>query len=387
VNQKILQHKSIQNSMSSGLEDNPALYGERLFDTKIMDTKIQDIFENWETILMLILESCEISNWFNMHLRWNRDCDTFGFQKLNTKVDRSLMILANLPFAYSVSDQTLQNYSLVVSQTPIAEFIWDYVMGDDESRDGLKQTYAWYSKMPKTGVNFIDCIHFCNQLSMLSNLPPCYIWDSDKSVLSIDEKSNGYRLLTDMEWVYVAKADTTNTWSGANTESELKDFAWFNKNASWTVHEIGQKKPNEWGMYDMSGNVYEWTTSYLLKDETETEKEKENESGEFYRKYEPAILKKHDKLDVRDAQDVEYLDRIETKPTSNISKKDDDLKMEWGEHSMHQVSISDEMHIIVKGGSYMNSSEICKISTKAYMPNRKKDAKIGFRVCRSLIQY
>lgn len=67
-----------------------------------------------------------------------------------------------------------------------------------------------------------------------------------------------YRLPTEAEWEYAARAGTTNLWFFGDDETKLGDYAWFENNSEFKYQKIGRKLPNPWGLHDMLGNVSEW---------------------------------------------------------------------------------------------------------------------------------
>jgi formylglycine-generating enzyme required for sulfatase activity len=76
--------------------------------------------------------------------------------------------------------------------------------------------------------------------------------------LNENEHVNKYRLPAEEQWEYAARAQTKMIYSFGNNVSKIGDYAWYMGNSEGTTHEVGLKKPNPFGIYDMQGNVFEW---------------------------------------------------------------------------------------------------------------------------------
>lgn len=102
-------------------------------------------------------------------------------------------------------------------------------------------------------VSWIDAARFCNALSRHLNLAEMYVIADGGENGSLLAEGTGFRLPTEAEWEYAFRAGTPGPRYG-----HLADIAWYRDNSEGAVMPVGQKRPNDWGCYDMLGNVWEW---------------------------------------------------------------------------------------------------------------------------------
>lgn len=173
---------------------------------------------------------------------------------------------------------------------------FNYLSGTDPSK------FSGVSNNPAECVSFYKAIWFCNKLSLSEGKTPAYtvsgvsfstlaygsvptsendVWDA----ATVDTSVNGYRLPTEMEYVWAMLGGLSDTRSGdlvsginrygyskayagsqesGSAKASIGNYAWYNSNAGGTTHSVGTKLPNELGLYDLSGNVMSWCWGWSL---------------------------------------------------------------------------------------------------------------------------
>jgi formylglycine-generating enzyme required for sulfatase activity len=123
------------------------------------------------------------------------------------------------------------------------------------------------SKHPVDTVTYFDAVEFCNKLSEREGMRPCYRLNSDVLTRTGDggialatveplPDGTGYRLPSEAEWEYCARAGTATQYGF--DEKQIEEYVWYERNSDQVTHAVDTKKPNRWGLYHMNGLLWEW---------------------------------------------------------------------------------------------------------------------------------
>jgi formylglycine-generating enzyme required for sulfatase activity len=145
--------------------------------------------------------------------------------------------------------------SFYIDKYEVTQAEYERVMGANPSR--------WKGpKNPVEQIRWTNAVKYCNARSRLEGLQPAY----DPETWECDFQASGYRLPTEAEWEYAARAGTTTEYFFGDAPVQLKDYAWFKENCTRRPRPVGSRKPNAWGLYDVYGNVWEWCNDFYAED-------------------------------------------------------------------------------------------------------------------------
>jgi formylglycine-generating enzyme required for sulfatase activity len=115
---------------------------------------------------------------------------------------------------------------------------------------------------PVNKIHWYEAAAYCNWLSRQEGLDPCYEGEGAATTLHKKYlKRSGYRLPTEPEWECACRAGTVTSRYYGSSEGLLGNYAWYCFNVRNRTEKVGTKKPNDWGLFDMHGNVAEWCLS------------------------------------------------------------------------------------------------------------------------------
>lgn len=148
-----------------------------------------------------------------------------------------------------VHSVTVSSFQMMKTEVP--QWLYLAVMGEAK-----REIRTEGDNLPIDFITWDEAVKFCNKLSLLAGLTPCYS-GSGKGT-SCDFNANGYRLPTEAEWEYAALGGKNNSSYKYSGSDSIDDVAWYRKNSQYRAKEVATKAPNALGLYDMSGNAWEW---------------------------------------------------------------------------------------------------------------------------------
>ena len=167
---------------------------------------------------------------------------------------------------------------LYVSTTEITQGSYRSIMNKNDSHNRG-------ANYPVDSISFYDAIVFCNTLSIKSGLTPCYSiqgstnpedWgevplenDNTWNKVKVNTKADGYRLLTKEEWEYAAKGGINKEKTKYSGSKDIGTVGWYLKNTDLKSSAVSKKKENSLGLYDMTGNLWEWVWGISGKNGTQ----------------------------------------------------------------------------------------------------------------------
>ncbi len=160
--------------------------------------------------------------------------------------------------------------ALYVQTTEVTQRQWSDLMGWNPARFG-----RCGPECPVENVSWLDAVFFANTLSESEGLQPCYNdWgDPIQSPTGHPKDCEGYRLPTEAEWEYIARAGSEEAYftgesrqTSCGSDPNLREAGWYCNNSENHTQQVAGKAPNDFGLYDVHGNVAEWVHDRYLRD-------------------------------------------------------------------------------------------------------------------------
>ncbi len=158
-----------------------------------------------------------------------------------------------------------RSFAIATREVTVAQFARYLHSEPDARRDRGPKLAESTSNCPVVGVNWLAAAAYCNWLSRRERREPYYVIKG--TGLSVPNPAGlGYRLPSEHEWEYACRAGSRASRPYGASEVLLANYAWFVSNGAKRSHPVGLKEPNDFGLFDMLGNAFEWTDDRYVRD-------------------------------------------------------------------------------------------------------------------------
>lgn len=223
------------------------------------------------------------------------DCVAAGLCGLGFTWDGSAACFSRLPITFIPAGSFPRGGQNIHITRPFAMTVTEVTQGQWKDIAGGTNPSSFVpcgNDCPVERADWYSAIAYANALSIALSLPACYVLEGCADPTSgwqdglhfgctsvrFDEGLDclGFRLPTEAEWEYAYRAQTTTdyyqgSWSGAVCDDALAPLAWYSCNSGNNTHVVAEKRPNAWGLFDMSGNVAEWVWDWSGSFDTHTQ--------------------------------------------------------------------------------------------------------------------
>ena len=183
-------------------------------------------------------------------------------KEITTESGVKMVLLPGGTFTMGDEDGEVDEPAHKVEVGPFAIDKFEVTQEEYERVMGANPSKFKGRKNPVEQVRWSDAVRYCNERSRVEGLEPAY----DLKTWTCRFEADGYRLPTEAEWEYAARAGAATAYSFGDSDSKLQQHAWFKVNARGKPKPVGQRRPNAWGLHDVHGNVWEWCNDFYKVD-------------------------------------------------------------------------------------------------------------------------